>query len=99
MPRGNVLDHDYHPAVGALVYYVRFSDRVKIGTTHNLAKRLADVPHDEVLATEPGGLILERQRHEQFAHLRVHREWFTLTPELADHIAAVRAREDAVAAP
>lgn len=80
-----------------MVYYVRFGDRVKIGTTKNLRQRLTVVPHDEVMATEPGGPHVERQRHKQFAHLQIrkgsHREWFTLTPELADHIAVVRARE------
>lgn len=83
------------------VYYIRFGDRVKIGTTKNLTKRLKAVPHDEVMATEPGGLYVEQRRHGQFEHLRIrtgtHREWFTLTPELAEHIAAVRARQDAAA--
>jgi hypothetical protein len=84
-----------------VVYYVRFGDQVKIGTTVNLGKRLKNLPHDEVMATEPGAGRLERQRHKQFGHLRVqkgsHREWFQLTPELAEHIAAVRARQDATA--
>lgn len=88
-------------AIQEVVYYLRFGDRVKIGTTKNLAKRLPDIPHDEVLATEPGGVYVERQRHQQFRHLRAkvghNREWFTLTPELAEHIAAVRARQDAAA--
>jgi hypothetical protein len=74
-----------------VVYYLRFGDRVKIGTTTSLTTRLADIPHDEVLATEPGGHQLERQRHRQFEHLQIrmgtHREWFRLTPELAEHIA------------
>jgi hypothetical protein len=84
------------------VYYIRFGDRVKIGTTKNLSKRLKAIPHDEVMATEPGGLYVEQQRHKQFAHLQIstgsHREWFTLTPELLAHINAVSARQDATAA-
>lgn len=84
-----------------VVYYVRFGDRVKIGTTKDLTKRLAHIPHDEVMATEPGGVYVERQRHQQFRHLRAKvgqgREWFQLTPELTEHIAAVRARQDAAA--
>lgn len=79
-----------------VVYYVRFGDRVKIGTSKDLSKRLSHIPHDEVMATEPGGVYVERQRHKQFKHLRAEvgrgREWFTLTPELAEHIAAVKAR-------
>lgn len=84
-----------------VVYYLRFGDRVKIGTTKNLEQRLIALPHDEVMATEPGGIHVEQQRHKQFGHLRIrtgsHREWFQLTPELAQHIAAVRARQDAAA--
>lgn len=80
-----------------VVYYLRFGELVKIGTTRSLISRLAAIPHDELLATEPGGHRLERQRHEQFAHLRATvgttREWFTLTPELAQHIADVSARQ------
>lgn len=88
-------------ALREVVYYVRFGDRVKIGTTKNLQDRLAFIPHDEVLATEPGGVYVERRRHAQFKHLRARvgrsREWFSLAPELTDHIAAVRAREAAPA--
>ncbi|MEV6432591.1 GIY-YIG nuclease family protein [Nocardia sp. NPDC051463] len=80
-----------------VVYYIRFGDRVKIGTTKNLEKRLIAIPHDEVLATEPGGLYVEQQRHKQFAHIRVHHEWFDLTPELSEHISAVRARATSAA--
>jgi len=70
----------------AVVYYLRFADRVKIGFTTNLAERLRALPYDEVLATEVGGASLERQRHHEFAHLRVNGEWFQLTPELVAHI-------------
>ena len=82
-----------------VVYYLRFGDRVKIGTTTNLQQRLIAIPHDEVLATEPGGPYVERQRHQQFKHLQVrggrYREWFAITPELVDHIASVKARQAA----
>lgn len=50
-----------------VVYYLRFGDRIKIGTTTNLRTRLISVPCDEVLAVEPGSYALERERHEQFA--------------------------------
>ncbi|WP_227979963.1 GIY-YIG nuclease family protein [Nocardia spumae] len=87
---------DSASAQDEVVYYIRFGDRVKIGTTTNLAKRLPFIPHDEVMATEPGGIYVERQRHKQFQHLRAKvghgREWFQLTPELADHIAVMRSR-------
>lgn len=66
----------------ALVYYIRFGDRIKIGTTTNLANRLTALPFDEVLAVEPGSHFLERSRHKQFAHLRIKGEWFRAEDEL-----------------
>ncbi|MEO3860899.1 GIY-YIG nuclease family protein [Acrocarpospora sp. B8E8] len=79
-----------------LVYYVQFSDRVKIGTTRNLTQRLLDVPHDRLLAIEPGGFTLERSRHAQFAALWVVGEWFRIEEPLTSHIADVRARNKAI---
>jgi hypothetical protein len=69
-----------------VVYYLRFADRVKIGTTSNLERRLCAIPHDEVLATEPGSFNLERRRHLQFADDRLMGEWFALSPALQHHI-------------
>lgn len=74
---------------GEVVYYIRFSDRVKIGTTRNLKSRLQSLPHDEVLATEPGSFDVEAARHLEFAHLRIHGEWFRLEGGLAEHIASL----------
>lgn len=75
-----------------VVYYVRVGDHVKIGYTTNLRNRMQAYPTGRLLATEPGGLTLERQRHEQFAHaLDVGREWFTITPDLMGHIKALAA--------
>lgn len=75
-----------HPPI---VYYLRFADRIKIGTTKNLGSRLKVIPHDEVLATEPGDHELEHQRHEQFAHLRITGEWFESGPDLLAHISGL----------
>lgn len=72
-----------------VVYYIRFGDRVKIGTTVNLPQRLTSIPYDEVMATEPGGPRVERQRHKQFARCRLTGEWFGLSPELRRHIGAL----------
>ena len=77
------------PRRTGLVYYVRFGDRVKIGYTTNLTERLRVLPHDELLATEPGTIQDERARHEEFAHLRVNGEWFDYDESLARHIAAL----------
>ncbi|WP_396921658.1 hypothetical protein [Mycolicibacterium sp.] len=72
-----------------IVYYLKFGDRVKIGTSTNLRKRLLDIPHDEVLAVEPGGSAMERCRHLQFANSRVNGEWFSSTDDLMQHIEAL----------
>jgi hypothetical protein len=76
-----------------LVYYIRFGDGIKIGTTHNLAQRLSSfcVPAAAVLAVEPGGFELERSRHEFFADSRIGRtEVFQDSPKLQRHIEAVK---------
>jgi hypothetical protein len=73
------------------VYYVRFGDRIKIGFSESVKDRLQAVPHDELLAVEPGPMELERMRHRQFASLLVaRREWFRHGAELLSHIAMLR---------
>lgn len=74
----------------SLVYYLRFGDRVKIGYTTNLPERLKAIPHDEVLATEPGTIQDERARHIAFADLRVTGEWFRFEEPLVSHIAGLQ---------
>lgn len=74
-----------------IVYYVKFCCRIKIGTTIDLDSRLTGIPHDEVLATEPGDRKVEAERHEQFDHLRTVGEWFREGADLYAHIAVVRA--------
>jgi hypothetical protein len=77
----------------SVVYYLRFADRVKIGFSRNLGRRLLAIPHDELLAVEPGGPVVEDRRHQQFAKHRLVGEWFQLCDELRSHIDAVKAAE------
>ena len=77
------------PRRPSLVYYLRFGDRVKIGFTTNLSERLKSIPHDEVLATEAGPMRVERERHAEFADLRVIGEWFRYEEPLISHIASL----------
>lgn len=74
-----------------VVYYIRFGDRVKIGTTTDLQTRLTAIPYDEVLATEPGSYDLEKRRHVQLRASRIYanREWFWLSDEVREHIAGL----------
>lgn len=84
-----MLTHD------SVIYYVLFPGCIKVGYTTNLASRLGNyrvaVPADSLLAVEPGGRDVEKQRHDQFKQWRLHRrrEDFADTPELRAHIEAV----------
>lgn len=71
------------------VYFVRFSDRIKIGWSGNPTARLRNVPHDEVLAIVPGTMEDERQMHAMFARFRVNGEWFEAKRDLLQFIAAL----------
>ena len=68
-----------------VVYYLRYANRIKIGTTAHPRQRLAALMHDELLAFERGDRVLEGERHRQFADIREGGEWFTATPELRAH--------------
>jgi len=88
---GDVVDDELPPPRVDVVYYLRYGDRVKIGTTANPRQRLAAIWHDEVLAFERGDRTLERRRHAQFAEDRLGGEWFRLSPAVRDHVASVAA--------
>jgi hypothetical protein len=83
------LPQTFHAKHDDVIYYVRFGDIVKIGTTRNLRNRLNTYPPTAVLlAVEPGGLRLEAERHAQFAHLLAYRnEWFFAADELLEFAA------------
>ncbi|WP_440709242.1 GIY-YIG nuclease family protein [Herbiconiux sp. YIM B11900] len=92
--------HGEHPEDGSapvlveVVYYLRFGDRLKIGTSGNPRSRLAQLRYEELLAFERGGRAREQSRHAQFAEHRLTGEWFALTGDLADHVAALTASGD-----
>lgn len=88
---GDVVDGELPPPRVDVVYYLRYADRVKIGTSGNPRRRLTAIWHDEVLAFERGDRSLERRRHQQFAADRLGGEWFSLSPALGEHIAMVAA--------
>lgn len=76
-----------------VVYYLRWGDRIKIGTSRNLPGRMQQIWHDELLAVEPGSYDLERKRHGEFAEHRIpnYREWFRAAPNLMFFINNLRA--------
>lgn len=92
---GELPDDDIAPPRVDVVYYLRYDDRIKIGTSGNPRQRFAAIWHDELLAFERGGRSLEQRRHVQFADDRYPgTEWFRSTPRLRAHIDAVAAGVD-----
>lgn len=74
----------------AVVYYVHKGDRIKIGTT-TVGEKRWKVHGGALLATEPGGFALERQRTVRDAAARIGAsEWFQATPELLAWIATLQ---------
>jgi hypothetical protein len=89
---GDLPDGDIRAMRVDVVYYVRFRDRIKIGTSSNPRSRLAQLRWDELLAFERGDRLMEHRRHVQFAEFRYPgSEWFDSNPELLAHIDALRA--------
>lgn len=74
-----------------VIYYMRVSEAVKIGTTTNIVTRHALLTRPTILAVERGGLDVEHDRHEFFGALHVQGEWFRYEDPLKGYIAAVDA--------
>jgi hypothetical protein len=91
---GTVPDAELPHSRVEVVYYIRFRDRIKIGTTGNLGQRMRTLWHDEIMALERGGRTRERVRHEQFAADRIGGEWFRISPALTAHVDQLRAGVD-----
>lgn len=91
---GEIPDSAASPVRVDVVYYLRWRDRIKIGTSANPRGRLAQLRFDELLAFERGDRTLEQQRHAQFAALRLGGEWFAADPPLLAHIEALRTGTD-----
>lgn len=85
------------------VYYAATvaSDQVKIGVSKNPWARVRElsvaVPGLQVLATEIGGLELERARQVQFSQYHTAGEWFRFDGELRSHLESLGARSSYVA--
>lgn len=77
-------------ASGSIVYYIRRSDLIKIGTTADPHSRFRDLLPDEILAFEPGARPEEVMRHRQFWHLHERGEYFCDAPDLRKHIDRTR---------
>ncbi|MCU1424811.1 MAG: ATPase [Microbacteriaceae bacterium] len=93
---GDTADPEHVAAVRVdVVYYLRFRDQIKIGTSANPRQRFASLRYDELLAFERGDRTLEQRRHAQFAAHRLARsEWFAVHDALVEHIDVLRAGVD-----
>jgi Meiotically up-regulated gene 113 len=92
---GEIPDEEWAAPGVEVVYYLRYHDQIKIGTSANPRLRFASIPHDEVLAFERGGRRLEQRRHAQFAdHRFPGTEWFEVHDALQEHIAQIAAGVD-----
>lgn len=87
------------------VYYVADSSnfvanrsRIKIGFSSNPWARVTELrvanPSIILLGVEIGDQYLEGQRHEQFKHLRITREWFKDDPALRIFVATLRSSDE-----
>ncbi|WP_030188130.1 GIY-YIG nuclease family protein [Streptomyces violaceorubidus] len=73
-----------------LVYFIRNGNRIKIGTTTDLKRRIRTLAlrAENVALLLDGGKPLERKHHHQFADLRIgNTEWFAYEGALVDFIA------------
>lgn len=92
---GEVPDGDLAPPRVDVVYYLRYDDRVKVGTTANLRQRLGAIWHEELVALERGDRELEHRRHVELAASRIGRtEWFHLDDAVRAHVDVVAGGRD-----
>jgi hypothetical protein len=81
--------HGYERAE-QVVYFALFGERIKIGTTTNPARRLANLPYEEILCVIPGDRTTEREMHRRFAAHRIQGEWFHDCQEIRAYIAEAK---------
>jgi hypothetical protein len=84
-------------AAGAVVYFVRGGDFIKIGFSKRWQGRMSGLQTGspvklELLHVEPGDVAKERALHRHFHHLHSHREWFRAGSELLAYIEMLKGR-------
>ena len=94
-PRWEIPPHKHDP----LVYFIRNGNRIKIGTTTCVKKRIRTLAlrEDNIVLLLAGGAQQERELHQHFAGLRIgNTEWFAYDGPLIDfvHTQTTRARKE-----
>lgn len=79
---------------GSWIYYIRMGDEIKIGVSNDPLRRAQalSLNASHILAIEPGTQLLERKRHAEFRHLRLHGEWFRAEDPLLAHIEQLKVK-------
>ncbi len=86
------LDLEDRPLFSGMIYFIRSGkDTIKIGYTADLKKRFKSLQAASAETLKIVGKIYgtqanEKELHKQFAHLRLHGEWFRLNSELLAYI-------------
>lgn len=80
--------------MSGFVYFIRCQDRIKIGFSKSPRKRMGKLATDApfpctLLGVADAEQYPEQELHAQFAHIRVHNEWFAATDELVAFINSV----------
>jgi hypothetical protein len=83
---------------GRQVYFIRLGERVKIGVSVNVRRRLKSLQTScpdrlELLHSAGGTWDDEVQLHKRFAADRLTGEWFRLSPEIAEYIERLKRGE------
>lgn len=72
------------------VYFIKFSDRIKIGFSTVPMARLSDLPYDEILLIVEGSKKDEKTYHKQFQKYRCTGEWYYEHPDIRTLIENLR---------
>lgn len=91
-PTGEVVEDVsalFREAHAPVVYFLRNGNRLKIGTSQNLRRRITSLSlrREDVVRVEHGDQEYERSLHRRFVELRVDEtEWFELRGSLARYL-------------
>lgn len=77
-----------HRGKRGTIYFIRAGERVKIGFTQNMDRRLSQLQlffpeRLEVVLTLPGSILMEHELHRRFAAHELEREWFAYAAPIA----------------
>jgi hypothetical protein len=87
MNRKAIAEVEAAPPPQGYVYFIGYTDRIKIGYSIHPRVRFETFRPDEVLLVLPGTMAHERALHELFKAHRIRGEWFHREPEILTFVA------------